>query len=87
MKKEDLDQYLSTRSYLNGYQYTYSDLALFTKLSNNLAHYDGCTNIKRWLNHVRALSTNRNTIISKSSTETKAVVFSNGKSVCQGLFF
>lgn len=48
-----LDQYLSTRSYISGYQASRDDLAVYGALANVPAEY---TNASRWFKHITALA-------------------------------
>ena len=54
MDPNDLNNYLSSRSYISGYSYSYSDLTLYKKVSSSIHQYDKCTHVLRWISHIRS---------------------------------
>lgn len=52
----ELNNYLSSRSYVNGFSYSYADLTLYKKISQCAEKYEKCFHVQRWLRHVKLLS-------------------------------
>ena len=56
MDPNELNNYLASRSYVNGFSYSFGDLALCKKVSECVDKYEKYLHVMRWLNHAKSLS-------------------------------
>lgn len=71
MEPVDLNSYLASRSYISGHQFTYSDQALFTKVSGKYQLYKDFKHVHRWFYHIKEI---RKTSNEESQTSDAKVV-------------
>ena len=55
MNPLDLNEYLQSRSYLIGNNFTYADLTLFNLIDDKRSQYNELRHVTRWLNHVATI--------------------------------
>lgn len=63
MDPYELNNYLASRSYVNGFSYSYGDLALCKKVCECVDKYEKYLHVMRWLNHAKSLSSRRDASI------------------------
>ena len=63
MNPNELNNFLSQRSYTTGFSYSYADLTLFNKIKDRFEDYQKLEHVLRWFQHIKVLSMKQNLVL------------------------
>ena len=76
MEPVELNEFLRSRSYLQGFAYSYADATLSKNVAKNTKKYDQCPHVQRWFTHVSKLNVPAKSLVSPRAitNDNKAIV-------------